>query len=152
MPAGFGRMGRFFAGDAFGIKPDIVMFAKGLGGGYFPMAAIGMTDEIYDGITKKDTAYPHVFTYGGHPVSCAVALKTIEIIDRDALMEKANTTGDYIRERMTRIQNTSPWVGDVRGIGLYYGIELVKNKETGEPFPPEKKVSMKVRERLFGPG
>ena len=60
--------------------------------------------------------------------------------------------GDYIRERMTRIQKASPWVGDVRGIGLYYGIELVKNKETGEPFAPEKKVSVKVRERLFGKG
>ena len=149
---GFGRMGKFFVGDTFGILPDIVMFAKGLGGGYFPMAAIGITDEIYEGITKKDTAYPHVFTYGGHPVSCAVALKTIEIIIRDGLLEKANTLGDYIKERMTRIQKASPYVGDVRGFGLYYGIELVKNKETGEPFEPEKQVSVKMRARMYERG
>jgi adenosylmethionine-8-amino-7-oxononanoate aminotransferase len=116
------------------------------------MAAIGITDEIYDGLTKSDTPFPHVFTYGGHPVSCAVALKTIEIIIRDGLLEKAVTTGSYIKDRLTHMQNESPYVGDVRGFGLYYGIELVKNNETGEPFEPEKQVSVKMRARLFDKG
>ena len=86
---GFGRMGKWFASEYWDIRPDLVMFAKGLASGYMPMACIGITEEIYQGMTSKDAPFAHVFTYGGHPVCCAVALKTIEILSRDNLMERA---------------------------------------------------------------
>jgi adenosylmethionine-8-amino-7-oxononanoate aminotransferase len=149
---GFGRMGKFFACEHWDIKPDIVMFAKGLCSGYLPMACIGITEEIYEGMTKADSPFPHVFTYGGHPVSCAVALKNIEIMIRDNLIERSAKMGEYLRERLTGIQKRTSYVGDVRGLGLYFGIELVTNKDTGEPFAPEKKVSAGIRTRLLERG
>lgn len=149
---GFGRMGRFFVSEHFGIQPDMVMFAKGLGGGYFPMAALGITEDVYEGLIKTDQAFPHVFTYGGHPVSCAVALKAVEIMIRHGLMEKATRVGKEIRDRLDTMQEKSPYIGDVRGFGLYFGIELVADKTTREPFAPERKVSVAVRARLADKG
>jgi adenosylmethionine-8-amino-7-oxononanoate aminotransferase len=149
---GFGRMGKFFTSEYWDIKPDIIMFAKGLASGYLPMACVGITEEIYEGMTKNDTSFAHVFTYGGHPVSCAVALKNIEIIERENLIEKAEKMGVYAKDRLKNIQKQSPYVGDVRGMGLYFGIELVANKDRKEPFAPEKNVSVGVRARLYEKG
>jgi adenosylmethionine-8-amino-7-oxononanoate aminotransferase len=149
---GFGRMGKFWASEYWDIRPDIVMFAKGLASGYMPMACVGITEEIYEGMTKRDTPFAHVYTYGGHPVSCAVALKTIEILIRENLIEKAAETGRYVQGRLSNIQKQLPYVGDVRGSGLYFGIELVANKDTKEPFDPEKNVSITIRARLYEKG
>jgi adenosylmethionine-8-amino-7-oxononanoate aminotransferase len=149
---GFGRMGKFFASEHWDIRPDIVMFAKGLASGYMPMACVGITEEIYEGMTKWDAPFAHVFTYGGHPVSCAVALKNIEILIRENLIEKAAKMGAYVKERLDHIQKQSPYVGDVRGTGLYFGIELVVDKGTKEPFDPRKNVSVGVRARCYEKG
>ena len=149
---GFGRMGKFFASEYWDIRPDIVMFAKGLAGGYMPIASLGITGEVYKGMTKKDAPFPHVFTYGGHPVSCAVALKTVDILQREGLVEKAKETGFYIKERLNRIQEESPYVGDVRGFGHFFCIELVADKGTKKPFDPQKMVSAAVRDRVLEKG
>lgn len=149
---GFGRMGKFFASEYYDIRPDIVMFAKGLAGGYMPIASLGITKDVYEGMTEKDAPFPHVFTYGGHPVSCAVALKTVEILQREGLIEKAGKTGFYIRERLNHIREESPYVGDVRGFGHFFCIELVADKETKKPFDPQKKVSAAVRDRVLEKG
>ncbi len=149
---GFGRMGKFWASEYWDIRPDIMMFAKGLASGYMPMACVGIAEEIYEGMTKTDMPFAHVYTYGGHPVSCAVALKNIEILFRENLIEKAAKMGVYLRDRLSHIQKQSPYVGDVRGSGLYFGIELVANKETREPLDPEKKVSVGIRAQLLEKG
>jgi adenosylmethionine-8-amino-7-oxononanoate aminotransferase len=149
---GFGRMGKFWAGEYWSIRPDLIMFAKGLASGYLPMACIGITEEIYKGMTKNDIPFAHVFTYGGHPVGCAVALKNIEIIERENLVEKAEKMGVYIKDRLKKIQKDCPYLGDVRGMGLYFGLDLVSDKETRKPFAPEKNVSVGVRARLYEKG
>jgi len=149
---GFGRMGKFFASEHWDIRPDIIMFAKGLASGYMPIACIGIKKEVYEGMTKTDAPFPHVYTYGGHPVSCAVALRTVEILQRENLIEKAAKTGAYIKERLSHIQSQSPYVGDVRGIGLYFCMELVADKATKKPFDPARKVSAAVRERVLEKG
>jgi taurine-pyruvate aminotransferase len=149
---GFGRMGKFFASEHWDIRPDIIMFAKGLASGYMPIACIGIKKEVYEGMTKTDAPFPHVYTYGGHPVSCAVALKTVEILQRENLIEKAAKTGAIIKERLNHIQSQSPYVGDVRGIGLYFCMELVADKATKKPFDPARKVSAAVRERVLEKG
>jgi adenosylmethionine-8-amino-7-oxononanoate aminotransferase len=149
---GFGRMGKFFASEYWDIRPDIMMFAKGLAGGYMPIACLGITKGVYEGMTKTDAPFPHVYTYGGHPVSCAVALKTVEILQRENLIEKAAKTGVYIKERLSHIQGQSPYVGDVRGFGHFFCIELVADKATKKPFDPAKKASGMVRELVLGKG
>jgi adenosylmethionine-8-amino-7-oxononanoate aminotransferase len=149
---GFGRMGKFFASEHWDIKPDIMMFAKGLASGYMPIACVGIRKEVYEGMTKTDTPFPHVYTYGGHPVSCAVALKTVEILQRENLIEKAAKTGVYIKERLSHIEKQSPYVGDVRGSGMFFCIEMVADQATKKPFDPAKKVSTAVRERVLEKG
>ena len=149
---GFGRMGKFFASEHWDIKPDIIMFAKGLASGYMPIACVGIRKEVYEGLTKTDSPFPHVYTYGGHPVSCAVALKTIEILQRDDLIEKAANTGVYIKERLSHLQKQCPYVGDVRGLGMFFCIEMVADQATKKAFDPAKKVSTAVRERVLEKG
>lgn len=149
---GFGRMGKFFASEYWDIKPDMMMFAKGLASGYMPVACLGITKGVYEGMTKTDAPFPHVYTYGGHPVSCAVASKTVEILQRENLIEKAEKTGVYIKERLSHIQEQSPYVGDVRGFGHFFCIELVADKATKKPFDPQKKVSGMVRQRILEKG
>ncbi len=149
---GFGRMGKLWASEYWSIEPDTIMFAKGLGSGYMPIAAVGIREEIYQGMMKNDKPFPHVFTYGGHPVSCAVALKNIEIMLRDNLIEKAQETGGYIRDRLSALQKQSPYVGDLRGSGLYFTLDLVANKETKEPFTPAKKINLGIKARMAEKG
>ena len=115
---GFGRTGKFWASEHWDIIPDIIVFSKGIAGGYMPIAGVGITEEIYESMIKNDKPFPHVFTYGGHPASCAVALKNIEIMLRDNLIEKAAETGIYLKQRLSKMQEQSPYVGDIRGRGL----------------------------------
>jgi len=150
--SGFGRMGRFWASEHWDIKPDMMVFAKGLASAYMPIAGLSVSDEIYDGITKSDVPYPHVFTFGGHPVSCAVAVKHLEILERDNLIEKGAQMGLYLLDRLRTIQKESSHIGDVRGMGLDYGIELVADKATKEPFNPEQRVGMRIRALLLEKG
>jgi putrescine aminotransferase len=149
---GFGRTGNFFASEHFGIRPDIMTMSKGLASGYMPMGCIALTEEVYEGMTKRDIPFAHVFTYGGHPIGCAVALKTTEIMKRENLMERAIAMEEHIRRRLHQIQKDSPYIGDVRGLGLYFGIELVEDKRMRKPFDPAKNVPVRVRARLYEKG
>jgi len=135
---GFGRNGEFWCSDIYDIKPDILAFSKGLAAAYMPMAGVGITDEIYKGITAHDAMFPQVHTFSGHAVGCAVALKTIEITLKEKLAENAAEMGKYILERLAPLKKESPYVGDVRGLGMATGVELVANKDTKEPLSAEK--------------
>ncbi|KGT73247.1 class III aminotransferase [Bradyrhizobium japonicum] len=131
---GFGRTGTMFATEQFGVVPDLMTMAKGLSSGYAPIGAVAVSDRIYDEFKKQDTALCHLLTFGGQAVSCAAALKNIEILQREELSLRSASNGTYMLEKMQGLRS-HPTVGDVRGLGLMCVAELVSNKATKEPFP-----------------
>ncbi|WP_409523638.1 aminotransferase [Nitrincola sp. MINF-07-Sa-05] len=143
----FGRLGHFFASEAvFGIKPDIINCAKGLTSGYIPLGATLLSDEIYAVISKPqcaDGVFSTGFTYSGHPVACAVALKNIEIMEREQLCEHVREVGPYLEQQLKTLQDLQI-VGDVRGSHFMMGIESVANKETRELLPMEANVGRRI--------
>jgi putrescine aminotransferase len=132
----FGRIGRWFASEAeFGVVPDMITCAKGLTSGYLPLGALIFSDRIWDVMAAKgERWFTSGFTYSGHPVSCAAALKSIEIIDSEGLLENASVVGDYFIDRLKGLESL-PLVGQVRGRRLMVCVENVANKLTKEPLP-----------------
>ncbi len=135
----FGRLGHWFASkEVFGIQPDIITCAKGLSSGYLPIGATLYSDEIHNVISEKghDRYFSNGYTYSGHPVCCAAALKNIEIMQRENILDNASTVGDYFSERLQTLREL-PMVGDVRGHKLMQCVEFVKDKSTKALFPEE---------------
>ena len=134
---GFGRTGNDFGCTTMGIEsPDMMTFAKQLSSAYMPISASAIRREMYDAMIEQSAsagAFGHGYTYSGHPVACAVANKTLEIYQRDKIFEKAAVTGAYLQKRLAEFTD-HPLVGEVRGSGLIGALELVANKDTGEPF------------------
>ncbi|MDQ0207275.1 aminotransferase [Alkalicoccobacillus murimartini] len=133
--SGFGRTGRMFGHmHAENFKPDIITLAKGLTSGYLPLGATCVKESIYESFknNSEDHHFRHISTYGGHPASCAVALKAIEIIERGQIVERVEELGETILGKLNQISE-HPMVGEVRGIGFLYGIELVTDKESKHP-------------------
>lgn len=133
---GFGRTGEPFGYQHWGVRPDVVTLAKGLTSGYVPLGASVVSDEVWGTIAEKlpsKMPLSHGFTYMGHPVACAAALANIALIEEEGLVAKAADTGAYLLERMNELRRYDS-VGDVRGLGLMVGIELVADKETGRGF------------------
>ena len=132
---GFGRTGKAFGFQNYGIKPDIVTMAKGLTSAYMPLSATAIRREIYEQfIAEGDYEFlRHVNTFGGSPVACAVALKNIEIMERDNLFDQSTMLGESLKETLAENLLDHPYVGDIRGKGLLIGIELVEDKETKAP-------------------
>jgi adenosylmethionine-8-amino-7-oxononanoate aminotransferase len=132
---GFGRTGRWFAIEHFGVVPDLMTVAKGISSGYLPISAVVATTEVANAfVGDKDAALVGGITFGSHPVSCAVALANIDIIEREGLVENARLQGDYMAAELQRLREYHPTIGDVRGIGLLQAVELVRNRETREQF------------------
>jgi putrescine aminotransferase len=130
---GFGRLGQWFGFQHFGIRPDIVTMAKGLSSGYLPISATAMSTEIVDTL-REGGEFVHGYTYSGHPTSAAVALRNLEIITRERLVERtAEDTGPYIAKALDRLRD-HPLVGEARSLGLIGGIEIVAKKGTNERF------------------
>ena len=141
---GFGRTGLPFALAHWGVEPDIVQFAKAITSGYFPFGGIGIGDTVMD--VLQDTAGPwmHAFTYSAHPVGCAVALRTLDIIDDERFPEQAATKGGYLLDALRTALDGHPHVGDIRGKGLMCGVEIVEDKAAKQPFPAGAKVGPRV--------
>lgn len=133
---GFGRTGKMFGVDHWGIEPDIMTLGGGLSGGYVPIGAVAATTAIADPFGGADSFFKHVFTFAGHPVASAVALKNIEIIEADGLVENADSVGAYLMEALTSLMADHPIVGDVRGIGLLCAIEIVSDRAAKRGFHP----------------
>ena len=138
---GLGRTGKMFGVDHWGVEPDIMTMAGGLSGGYMPIGATTATTSIADRFATTDSLFRHVFTFAGHPVACAVALKSIEIIESENLAENAAETGEYLMEALTTLTGDHPIVGDVRGLGLLCAIELVSDRATKAGFRPETRMA-----------
>jgi adenosylmethionine-8-amino-7-oxononanoate aminotransferase len=132
---GFGRTGTMFASEHWGVVPDITTVAKGLTGGYAPIGAAIATKHVAETFTGEYSAFNHRFTFGGNPAACAAGLATLDIIEREGLVENARVMGDYLYERAQELYR-HPIVGDVRGgRGLMCAVELVRDRATREPFP-----------------
>ncbi|CEH32200.1 aminotransferase [Aneurinibacillus migulanus] len=131
---GFGRTGKKFGHMHFNVKPDIVTLAKGLTSGYLPLSATAVRKDIYEAF-KKSAEYGyfrHVNTFGGNPAACALALKNLEIMEKEALVERGRILGERLLEEMKELE-AHPYVGDIRSFGFLLGIELVEDKATKEP-------------------
>jgi adenosylmethionine-8-amino-7-oxononanoate aminotransferase len=129
----FGRIGSMFACDDFGYVPDIITCAKGMTSGYSPIGAMIASDRLFEPFRHGTTSFPHGYTFGGHPVSSAVALANLDIFEREGLNDHVRENAPAFRASLETLLDL-PIVGDVRGEGYFYGIELVKNKETRETF------------------
>ncbi len=129
--SGFGRTGKWFAVDHWDVVPDIMTMAKGLSGAYVPLGATIVRKHIGDRF--KEQFFSHGATYAGHALACAAATAVIPIYQEDNLIENSEKTGTYLLEQAMELKDKHPSVGDVRGLGLFVGLELVKNKKTREP-------------------
>ena len=132
---GFGRTGKMFAHQHYGVEPDIITLAKGIASGYMPLAATVAREEIFhafDGTPASHRHFRHVNTFGGHPVSTAVGLANLDIVEREGLVERVAVEGKNLMTRLEKLY-AHPNVGDVRGKGLLCGVEFVADRETKEP-------------------
>jgi adenosylmethionine-8-amino-7-oxononanoate aminotransferase len=129
----FGRIGHMFAADAYGYVPDMITCAKAMTSGYSPIGATIVSDRIYEPFKHGDTAFYHGYTFGGHPVSAAVALENLAIFEEEGLNEHVRQNSPLFRASLEKLKDL-PIVGDVRGDGYFFGIELVKDKATKETF------------------
>ena len=129
----YGRLGTMFGAQKYGYQPDIITSAKGLTSGYSPLGAAIISDRIFEPFGKGDTVFPHGYTFGGHPVSCAVALANLDLFEREDLLGNVLRNENAFRQTLEKLLDL-PIVGDVRGDGYFYGIELVKDKATKETF------------------
>jgi adenosylmethionine-8-amino-7-oxononanoate aminotransferase len=127
----FGRLGTWFGGEKYDYVPDIICCAKGLSSGYAPIGAMIVSDRLAEPFQHDDTSFIHGFTWSGHPVSCAIALKSIEIIENEHVLENVLANQDYFRDSLLALKDI-PIVGDVRGTGYFWAVELVKDQETKE--------------------
>jgi putrescine aminotransferase len=149
---GFGRTGRWFGSETFGIEPDMINMAKGLSSGYQPIAALGLGPRVGEALFNASDEWSHGFTYSGHPVACAVALANLELMQKEHLVEKAGgATGAYFQRKLAELDD-HPLVGETRGVGLLGAIELVKNKKTREKYPSELEVGYRCRVHCFDNG
>ncbi len=130
---GFGRLGHWFGSERYDIRPDIVTCAKGLSSSYGPIGAVIATDRVMEPFLDATSVYSHGVTFGGHPVMCAIALKNIEIMKRERIIEHVRDSQDVFRAKLETLLDL-PIVGDVRGTGFFYAVELVKDRETKATF------------------
>ncbi len=143
---GFGRTGRTWGSETFGIQPDILTMAKGLSSGYQPIAAVAFADRVGDVLFEADREFAHGVTYAGHPVACRVALENIAIMEEEGLFERASgPAGRHFAERLQALAD-HPLIGEVRTCGFLAAMEIVEDKEKRRPYPAERKVGLACRE------
>jgi adenosylmethionine-8-amino-7-oxononanoate aminotransferase len=149
---GMGRTGTLHACEQEGISPDLMAIAKGLGGGYAPIGALLVQDNIFDAVAAGSGAFQHSHTYMGHPLACAAALAVQRVIRRDDLLANVRAQGAYLSRRLKERFGNHPFVGDVRGRGLFQGLELVADRVTKEPFDPKRKLHTRVKREAMARG
>jgi adenosylmethionine-8-amino-7-oxononanoate aminotransferase len=150
---GFGRTGRWFGLEHYGVEPDIMQFAKGITSGYIPLGGIGVSDRIravMDSV-PPEKRWMHAYTYSGHPTCCAVALANIDILEREGLIERAATQGRRLLAGLHTLAE-QPGVGDVRGLGMMAAIELVADQATKQAFAPADNIGPRVSAEMLKRG
>ena len=129
--------------DHFGVVPDIATFAKGASSAYAPLAGMVVKGELTDLFKVKEAEFQHLYTFSAHPLSCAVANEVQRILEEEGLIARAGEMGNCLEKKLSELMEL-PMVGDIRGKGLLWAIEFVKNKATREPFPRAKNVKMDI--------
>jgi len=142
---GMGRTGTLHAVEQEGISPDLMTIAKGLGGGYQPIGALLASEKIVDAFKRGSGLFQHGHTYIGHPVGAAAALAVQKVIERDGLLDKVKADGEYFAGALREALGRHPHVGDIRGRGLFWGVELVEDRATKAPFDPALKLHARVK-------
>jgi taurine--2-oxoglutarate transaminase len=132
--AGFGRTGRWFACENWDVVPDIITVAKGINSGYVPLGAMIFRQPLADWVRSR--FFPGGLTYAGHPLACASAVASIEAFQDEGVVESAAEVGAYLGEQLRGLQQSHPTIGEVRGLGCFWGVELVKSRETREMLVP----------------
>jgi adenosylmethionine-8-amino-7-oxononanoate aminotransferase len=150
---GFGRTGRWFGLEHYGVEPDIMQFAKGITSGYVPLGGIGVSDTVHEAINSVPPAkrWMHAYTYSGHPTCCAVALENIAILERERLIERSAEAGARLLDRLRGLESMAN-VGHVRGQGLIAGVEVVADKSSKELFPAGANTTARLTEAMLERG
>lgn len=149
---GMGRTGTLHAWEQEGISPDIQAIAKGLGGGYQPIGALLASARVVDALRDGSGAFQHGHTYLAHPVACAAALAVQQVIHQDGLLARVREQGDLLDQRLTERFGNHPHVGDIRGRGLFRGLELVLDRTTKRPFDSSLKLHARIKQAAFDIG
>jgi hypothetical protein len=149
---GMGRTGTLHACEQEGIVPDLMTVAKGLGGGYAPIGALFVRDHVFDAINGGSGAFQHGHTYLGHPLACAAALAVQRVIQRDGLLENVRARGEQLAQALQARFGGHRHVGDIRGRGLFYGLELVADRATKMPFDPSRRMHARVKAEALARG
>ena len=149
---GMGRTGTLFACAQESIEPDMVVIAKGLGAGYEPIAALMVTDEIYRTIVDGSGFFQHGHTYMGHPTACAAGLAVQQTIERENLLDNVNKQGRLLREQLTDRFGEHPHIGDIRGRGLFQGLEIVADRESKTPMPADSRINTIIKREAMREG
>jgi L-2,4-diaminobutyrate transaminase len=149
---GFGRLGRWSGSEYYGLSPDLMTLAKGLTSAYLPLSASLVSQEIWDVLQSSPTPFGHGFTYSAHPVSAAAALANLDIYEDENLVPHADAVGHYLQRRLREELLDHSLVGEVRGVGMVAGIELVANKATKEWFDPKLAVQVQVYKEMMKRG
>ncbi len=152
--AGFGRTGNMWGSETYGIQPDMISCAKALSAAYQPISALMISDKVYDALeslSATNGTFGHGFTYGAHPVACAVALETLKIYEERDIVGQVRKVGPVMQAGLEKFRD-HPLVGDVRGIGLFAGVELMKDAKARTPWAPEQKVGTMVQDHALRHG
>lgn len=149
---GFGRTGKMFGMHHFGVQPDMFQFAKSITSGALPLGGIGMRDEVAQTIIERPTPWMHAYTYSGHPTSCAVALATLDIVESEDLPGKAAANGEAFLQNLHAALDDLPHVGNVRGLGLMAGVEIVADRDTKEWYAADFSLGAKLTKALLARG
>jgi adenosylmethionine-8-amino-7-oxononanoate aminotransferase len=149
---GMGRTGTLHACEQEGIAPDLMAIAKGLGGGYAPIGALLVQEKIFATVAGGSGAFQHSHTYMGHPLACAAALAVQRVMRRDNLLHNVRRQGAYLSRRLKERFANHPFVGDVRGRGLFQGLELVANRDSKQPFDAKLKLHARIKREAMARG
>ena len=152
---GFGRLGEWWGSNVYGLEPDLVSAAKGLTSGYVPMSACIISEKVWQALREGSSQYgpfAHGYTYSGHPVAAAAALAILDIIEGEGLVANAAEVGAYFQSSLREAFADHPLVGEIRGLGLMAGIELVEDRETKKAFDPDLAVAKRLQSLLMTEG
>jgi hypothetical protein len=149
---GFGRTGRWFAIEHYNVKPQVMTMGKGVTGGYFPMSITAVQETDVEKVQQAQGDFPHGGTFSHHAVGAATALATLEYLEKHDLIKASSRLGTYLGLQLQKELAHLPCIGDVRGLGMMWAIEFVTDRQTKEPFPPEKHFSQRVCDQAFNQG
>ena len=149
---GFGRTGKWFALAHWGVEPDLVQFAKAITSGYFPLGGVGISSEVARVLDQSGSPWMHAYTYSAHPVGCAVALRNLDLMEREGLVEQAAAKGAYLLEGLRAALAGHPHVGEVRGKGLMCAVEYVSDRATKKEFALAERVGERLNAEMQSRG